>query len=57
LNGRYGPYVTNGSKNVKIPKNKEPTKLSLEECQRLIEQTPAKKARRRDAEPKRRASG
>lgn len=56
LNGRYGPYVTNGSKNAKIPKDKEPAKLSLEECEQLIEQAPAKKSRRR-ASPKRTASG
>jgi len=56
LNGRYGPYVTNGSKNAKIPKDKEPAKLSLQECEQLIEQAPAKKARRR-APPKRSASG
>ncbi|MBA3732094.1 MAG: type I DNA topoisomerase, partial [Gammaproteobacteria bacterium] len=56
LNGRYGPYVTDGSKNAKIPKDKEPAKLSLQECEQLIEQAPAKKARRR-APPKRSASG
>ncbi|MBA3732588.1 MAG: DNA topoisomerase I, partial [Gammaproteobacteria bacterium] len=56
LNGRYGPYVTNGSKNARIPKDKEPAKLSLQECEQLIEQAPAKKARRR-APPKRSASG
>jgi DNA topoisomerase I len=56
LNGRYGPYVTNGAKNAKIPKDKEPAKLSLAECEQLIEQSPAKKARRR-APVKHSASG
>jgi DNA topoisomerase-1 len=55
LNGRYGPYVTNGSKNAKIPKDKEPADLSLEECRTLIEQAPDKKSRPRPA-PRRRGA-
>jgi DNA topoisomerase I len=47
LNGRYGPYVTDGAKNAKIPKDKEPAKLSLDDCQKLIAQSPFKKSRRR----------
>jgi len=45
LNGRYGPYVTNGEKNAKIPKDREPKSLSLEECQQLIEAAPEKRHR------------
>ena len=33
LNGRYGPYITDKSRNAKIPKDKEPKSLTLEECQ------------------------
>jgi DNA topoisomerase I len=40
LNGRYGPYVTNGKKNAKIPKDRDPKTLNLEECRVLIEQAP-----------------
>jgi DNA topoisomerase-1 len=40
LNGRYGPYVTDGKKNAKIPKGREPKSLTLEECRVLIEQAP-----------------
>jgi DNA topoisomerase-1 len=29
LNGRYGPYVTDGKKNAKIPKDREPSGLTL----------------------------
>jgi DNA topoisomerase-1 len=45
LNGRYGPYVTDGKKNAKIPKDREPKSLTLEECRALLEQAPARGAR------------
>ncbi|WP_026464733.1 type I DNA topoisomerase [Adhaeribacter aquaticus] len=45
LNGRFGPYICVGKKNVKIPKGKEPSELTLEECLTLAEQTPDKPAR------------
>jgi|KBSSwiStaDraftv2_1062776.scaffolds.fasta_scaffold05341_8 DNA topoisomerase-1 len=46
LNGRYGPYVTDGKKNAKIPKDRDPKTLTLEECRVLIEQAPARGAGR-----------
>lgn len=45
LNGRYGPYIKAGKKNVRIPKDKEPESLSLEEIKALIEKAPEKKGR------------
>src|ERR1700756_2457499 len=45
LNGRYGPYVTDGKKNAKIPKDRDPKTLTLDECRVLIEQAPARGAR------------
>jgi len=36
LNGRFGPYVTDGSKNARIPKDQEPAALTLEQCQELL---------------------
>lgn len=45
LNGRYGPYIVAGKKNVKIPKDKEPSELTLEECIALADATPEKKGR------------
>ena len=41
LNGRYGPYVTDGTKNARIPKETDPLSLSLEECQTMIAEAPA----------------
>lgn len=45
LNGRFGPYIKFGKKNVKIPKGKEPKELTLEECIELAEKAPAKKGK------------
>ncbi len=47
LNGRFGPYITNGKKNAKIPKDQEPAKLSLSDCQQLLSAAPARSARKR----------
>lgn len=52
LNGRYGPYVTDGKKNAKIPKDTEPASLTLEQCKEMIAKAPARKARRRTTKKK-----
>lgn len=39
LNGRYGPYLSDGKLNGKIPKDREPASLTLEEAQKLMEDT------------------
>ena len=40
LNGRYGPYITNKKKNARVPKDREPRSLTLEECQELLAAAP-----------------
>ena len=45
LNGRYGPYITDGKKNAKIPKDTDPKSLTLEQCQELIAAAPERKKR------------
>ena len=45
LNGRYGPYISDGKLNGKIPKDREPASLTLEEVTQLLEET-GKPARR-----------
>ncbi len=43
LNGRFGPYITDGKKNVRLPKGREPLSLSLAECETLVREAPEKK--------------
>ncbi len=45
LNGRYGPYITDGNKNAKIPKDTEPKELDLETCKKLIAEAPERRGR------------
>ncbi|MBS0211726.1 MAG: DNA topoisomerase I [Proteobacteria bacterium] len=49
LNGRFGPYITDGEKNGKIPKDREPASLSLSECEAILADAPARPARGRFA--------
>ena len=46
LNGRYGPYITDGKKNAKIPKDREPASLTLEESLTILAEAPARGRRR-----------
>ncbi len=45
LNGRFGPYLSDGKLNGKIPKDREPASLTLEEAQQFMAETgkPARK--------------
>ena len=53
LRGRYGPYITDGIKNARIPKEiEDPETLSLELCQNLIEKAPFPKSRRKKTSKK-----
>ena len=45
LKGRYGPYVTDRKKNAKVPKDRDPASLTLEECQALIAAAPERKGK------------
>ena len=47
LRGRYGPYITDGKKNAKIPKDVEPESLDLATCQELIAKAPERKGKRK----------
>ena len=47
LKGRYGPYVTDGKKNARVPKGSDPARITLDEARRLIEAAPPPRSRRR----------
>lgn len=47
LNGRYGPYITNGKKNAKVPKETDPTSISLESAEKMLAEAPERKRRAR----------
>jgi len=49
LNGRFGPYVTDGKKNAKIPKDTDPMSITHDQALDLLKASPAKKPRRRAA--------
>lgn len=57
LKGRWGPYITDGNKNAKIPKDADPTLLTLQDCIEAIAAAPEKKGRgRKKAAPKKAAA-
>jgi DNA topoisomerase-1 len=52
LNGRYGPYITDGKKNAKIPKDTDPKSVTHEQAKEILGAAPTKKARRRTSAKK-----
>lgn len=45
-NGRFGPYLTDGERNARIPKDREPTSLSIEEAKELLKDAPLRGTKR-----------
>jgi DNA topoisomerase-1 len=41
LRGRWGPFVTDGKARARVAKEQDPQALTLEDCQRLLAETPA----------------
>ena len=56
LNGRYGPYITDKTKNARVPKDREPKSLTLEECKELLEAAPARGRRGKKKVAKKKAA-
>ena len=56
LNGRFGPYISSlDKKNVKVPKDREPTSMTQAECIALVEKAafkPKKKVKKKAAKKK-----
>src|SRR5579875_2794746 len=45
LNGRYGPYITDGARNARVPKDRDPGSLTHDECKALLETAPVRHGR------------
>jgi len=45
LDGRYGPYITDKQRNARIPKERDPKTLTLEECRALLAAAPQRLGR------------
>jgi DNA topoisomerase-1 len=45
LNGRYGPYITDGKRNARIPKDTDPKAVTLELCRELLAVAPLRGSR------------
>ncbi|MFN3944885.1 MAG: type I DNA topoisomerase [Allosphingosinicella sp.] len=61
MEGRFGPYVTDGTTNATLPKSLAPDQLTLEEAAQLIDERaakgpPAKKGRKKAAAPRKAAA-
>lgn len=52
LNGRFGPYITDGTKNAKIPKDTDPKTITHEKALELLSKTAAKPTRKRTTKKK-----
>lgn len=47
LNGRYGPFISDGKKNAKIPKGTEPVDITFDQAKTLIAEAPVRAKRKR----------
>ena len=43
LHGMYGPYITDGKKNARIPKDIDPEQITEPDAKKLLDEAPAKK--------------
>lgn len=45
INGPYGPYLTDGKKNVRIPKSQNPAQLTEAQCKEMLDKAPERRKR------------
>ena len=46
LKGRWGPFITDGKKNARMSKDREPASMTLAECQEALAAVPDKKSKK-----------
>jgi DNA topoisomerase-1 len=46
VKGRWGPFITDGKKNARMPKDREPESMTLAECEEALAAAPERKPRR-----------
>jgi DNA topoisomerase-1 len=52
VKGRWGPFITDGNKNARMPKDREPDSMTLEECQELLDAAPDKRSKKKASKKK-----
>lgn len=52
LNGRWGPYLKAGRQNVRLPKDRDPSSFTLEECIKLAEESAKTKSKKKGKKKK-----
>lgn len=57
LNGRYGPYVTDGSLNASIPKTMDPEEVDMDDALDLLAKAKARKGKGRGGRGRRKGGG
>jgi DNA topoisomerase-1 len=57
LNGRYGPYITDKKKNARVPKDRDPRSLTLDECKELLAAAPERGRRGKKKVAKKNGNG
>lgn len=55
LNGKFGPYITDGTRNARLPKETDPLEISLEAAMALLEESKAKRPGGRFSRTKKKA--
>jgi len=52
VKGRWGPFISDGKKNARMPKDREVESMTLEECQAALDAAPEKRGRKKAAAKK-----